>query len=92
MQINDITQVNDSCAALAKIARRSIARHEARIAELKKLIHIAEQVGASESVDSEHTDEKAAQDVLKSALDRVDKEEARANLVRMPAAAANPSR
>jgi hypothetical protein len=92
MQINDVVQVNDSCAALAKIARRSILRHEARIAELKKLIHIAEQVGASESIDSDTSDEKAAQDVLKSALDRVDKEESRASLVRMPSAAASAAR
>jgi hypothetical protein len=80
VQINDIAMVNDACAALAKVARRSVEKHEARIAELKKLIALVEQFGAVETVERQLGDDKATTDVLRTALDRVSREEQRANV------------
>jgi hypothetical protein len=75
MQTSDVTMVNDACAAMAKVARRSIERHEARIAELKRLLAVVEQVGAAESIERPTNDDKASADVLRTALERVNREE-----------------
>ncbi len=84
MQMDDLLEVNDSCAAVTTIARRSIERHEQRIKELQKLITIAEQVGAPESVSGDNRgDLKGGRDVLKMALERAGQDEAKTPAVRI---------
>jgi uncharacterized protein (DUF2336 family) len=77
MQISDLQQVNDSCAAIAKITKRSIERHEERLRELKKLLAMVEQVGATDTIDTKDLSETTGHDVLKTALDRLSKEDAK---------------
>ena len=81
MQTSDVGMVNEACAAMAKIARRSIEQHEARIAELQKLVNLAEQIGASGERPAQiGTPMPQGGDILGTALDRAVREDAKSQL------------
>jgi hypothetical protein len=80
MQTPDIAMVNEACAAIARVARRSIEQHEARILELQKLLNLAEQIGATGDRAPNDPPLHHGGDILRTALDRAGREDAKNQL------------